>query len=191
MRAVIQRVTQASVKIGEEIASEIGKGLCVLVGITHEDTATDTEFIIRKILNLRLFDDPTNGKRWDKSVKDLGYDVLVVNTEFIIRKILNLRLFDDPTNGKRWDKSVKDLEYDVLVVSQFTLYGLLKGNKIDYHRAMEPTKAKEFYEKFYHDLQKAYIPEKVKDGEFGAMMSVGIVNDGPVTITIDSKDKSN
>uniref|UniRef100_A0AC35GMU9 D-aminoacyl-tRNA deacylase n=1 Tax=Panagrolaimus sp. PS1159 TaxID=55785 RepID=A0AC35GMU9_9BILA len=153
MRAVIQRVTQASVKIGEEIASEIGKGLCVLVGITHEDTATDTEFIIRKILNLRLFDDPTNGKRWDKSVKDLGYDVLVV--------------------------------------SQFTLYGLLKGNKIDYHRAMEPTKAKEFYEKFYHDLQKAYIPEKVKDGEFGAMMSVGIVNDGPVTITIDSKDKSN
>uniref|UniRef100_A0AC34FL92 D-aminoacyl-tRNA deacylase n=1 Tax=Panagrolaimus sp. ES5 TaxID=591445 RepID=A0AC34FL92_9BILA len=153
MRAVLQRVTHASVRIGEELASEISKGLCVLVGITHDDTAEDSEFIIRKILNLRLFEDPESGKKWDKSVKDLGLDVLVV--------------------------------------SQFTLYGLLKGNKLDYHRAMEPTKAKEFYEKFYQDLQKAHIPVNVKDGEFGAMMSVGISNDGPVTIVVDSKDKSN
>ncbi|KAE9549381.1 hypothetical protein FO519_007409 [Halicephalobus sp. NKZ332] len=137
----------------ESIGSEcekIGKGLCVLVGVSSEDSATDTEFIIRKILNLRLFDNPENEKRWDKSVKDLGLEVLIV--------------------------------------SQFTLYGLLKGNKIDYHRAMEPTKAKDFYGQFYKDLQKAYIPEKVKDGEFGAMMKVNIVNDGPVTITLDSRD---
>uniref|UniRef100_A0A914Z1L5 D-aminoacyl-tRNA deacylase n=1 Tax=Panagrolaimus superbus TaxID=310955 RepID=A0A914Z1L5_9BILA len=84
MRAVIQRVTHASVKIGEELASEISKGLCVLVGITHDDTAEDSEFIIRKILNLRLFDDPESGKRWDKSVKDLNLQVLVVSQVCIL-----------------------------------------------------------------------------------------------------------
>lgn len=74
-------------------ASEIGKGVCVLVGITHEDSAADTEFIIGKILNLRLFDNPENGKRWDKSVKDLGLDVLVVSqVEFKSKKSVYLAI---------------------------------------------------------------------------------------------------
>uniref|UniRef100_A0A7E4ZW17 D-aminoacyl-tRNA deacylase n=1 Tax=Panagrellus redivivus TaxID=6233 RepID=A0A7E4ZW17_PANRE len=151
MKAVIQRVKSASVTVDGQVVSEIGKGLCVLVGISADSTPKDAEFIIRKIMNLRLW--------------------------------------DDPENGKKWDKSVKDLDYDVLTVSQFTLFGQLKGNKVDYHKAMEPVKAKEFYSQFLTDLTKAHPNGRIKDGIFGAMMDVNIVNDGPVTILLDSRDK--
>uniref|UniRef100_A0A914C1Z1 D-aminoacyl-tRNA deacylase n=1 Tax=Acrobeloides nanus TaxID=290746 RepID=A0A914C1Z1_9BILA len=151
MRAVIQRVSRASVTVGSEMISSIGRGICVLVGITREDGPEDVEYIVRKLINLRIFE----------------------NSE----------------TGKRWDKSVKDLQLEILCVSQFTLHSKIKGNTLDFHRAMDPQKAPDFYANFMNVLGKEYDADKIKDGQFGAMMSVSIENDGPVTITIDSKNR--
>ena len=89
MKAIIQRVTSANVKVDGEIVSKIGKGLCVLVGIHRDDTKKELEYIAKKILSLRLFDDPTTGKRWDKSVKDLNLEVLCVS-QFTLYHILKV-----------------------------------------------------------------------------------------------------
>ncbi|EFP10976.1 CRE-PQN-68 protein [Caenorhabditis remanei] len=150
MRVVLQRVTRAAVTVSDEVVGSIGKGLCVLVGIHRDDTEEDMKYIIRKILNLRIF---------------------------------------PASEQKPWDKSVMDLDLEVLSVSQFTLYGQFKGNKLDFHTAMAPTEASKFYETFLESMKKAYKPEKIQDGKFAAMMSVDLVNDGPVTITFDSKEK--
>ncbi|XGW04128.1 hypothetical protein V3C99_015351 [Haemonchus contortus] len=136
MRAVIQRVARASVKVGEEVVSSIGRGVCVFVGISRDDKDDDIEYIVRKILNVRLF----------------------------------------ASENKRWDKSVKDEGLEILCVSQFTLYGFLKD-------------ASTFYTSFMERLRASYLPENVKDGRFAAMMNVEIVNDGPVTISIDSRQR--
>ncbi|XP_002741445.1 uncharacterized protein LOC100368545 [Saccoglossus kowalevskii] len=147
MRAIVQRVMKASVTVGDDLVSSIGRGLCVLVGISKDDTKKEIEFMVRKILNLRIFDG------------------------------------DDQ---KRWMKSVKDKNYEILCISQFTLCCTLKGNKPDYHLAMGADNSQQFYEEFLAALRKAYKPELIKDGEFGAYMQVNIQNDGPVTIPIDS-----
>ncbi|PAV64965.1 hypothetical protein WR25_10274 isoform A [Diploscapter pachys] len=149
MRAVIQRVSNASVSVNSEIVGQIGRGLCVLVGIHKDDKPEDVEYIIRKILNLRLFHH----------------------------------------ENKPWDKSVKDLDLEILCISQFTLYGLIKGNKLDFHNSMSSQAAAEFYATFLQTLKSAYKPEKVQDGRFGAMMQVDISNDGPVTYNLDSRQR--
>ncbi|VDM27885.1 unnamed protein product [Toxocara canis] len=131
--------------------SSIGRGICVLIGIGRDDNDDDAEYIARKLINLRLFEN------------------------------------DD--TGKRWDRSVKDLQLEILCVSQFTLFGLLKGNKLDYHRSMGPDESPEFYERFIQRLKRSYIDDKVKDGKFGSYMNVQIENDGPVTILLDSKNR--
>ncbi|WKY09742.1 hypothetical protein Q1695_002248 [Nippostrongylus brasiliensis] len=104
-----------------------------------------------------------------------------------VRKILNVRLFE--SDNKRWDKSVKDEGLEVLCVSQFTLYGFLKGNKLDFHNSMNPQDASLFYGRFMDKLRSSYLPENIQDGRFAAMMNVAIVNDGPVTINIDSRNR--
>nr|CAR63531.1 putative Prion-like-(Q/N-rich)-domain-bearing protein [Angiostrongylus cantonensis] len=147
MRAIIQRVARASVKVGEEVVGSIGRGVCVLVGISRDDTDDDIEYIVRKILNVRLFE----------------------------------------SENKRWERSVKDEGLEVLCVSQFTLYGYLKGNKLDFHNSMNPQDASVFYGRFMDKLRSSYLPENVQDGRFASMMNVEIVNEGPVTITFDSK----
>ncbi|XP_066910210.1 D-aminoacyl-tRNA deacylase 1-like [Clytia hemisphaerica] len=147
MRAVIQRVTNASVSVNNELISSIGKGLCVLIGISRDDKPKDVEYIVRKILNLRLFDDD---------------------------------------EGRRWKKSVKDSNLEILCVSQFTLYSILKGNKLDFHLAMGPDDSKGFYENFLEELKKNYKSDLIKDGVFGAYMNVHIENDGPITVQLDS-----
>ncbi|VDK18871.1 unnamed protein product [Anisakis simplex] len=149
MRAVIQRVHKAAVLVGEELISSIDRGICVLIGLNRDDSDEDAEYIARKLVNVRLF--------------------------------------ENKETGKRWDKSVKDMQYEILCVSQFTLFGVLKGNTIDYHRSMAPDKSPEFYAKFIEQLKKSYVADKVKDGKFGAYMNVQIENDGPVTILLDSK----
>ncbi|NP_001086626.1 D-aminoacyl-tRNA deacylase 1 L homeolog [Xenopus laevis] len=146
MRAVIQRVTKASVTVGDEQISSIGRGICVLLGISVEDTQKDIEYMVRKILNLRLFTDES---------------------------------------GKPWCKSVMDKQYEVLCVSQFTLQCVLKGNKPDYHMAMPSEQAEPFYNNFLQHMRKAYKPELIKDGKFGAYMQLNIQNDGPVTIELE------
>ncbi|EGD73639.1 D-tyrosyl-tRNATyr deacylase 1 [Salpingoeca rosetta] len=150
MRAVVQRVVRASVAVGDEVVSQIDRGLCVLVGITHDDTPADIDYIAKKILTLRLFEDE---------------------------------------NGKMWKKSAQDLDLDVLCVSQFTLYAKCKKAKPDFHMAMPGSASKEFYESFLHKIRSDYREDKVKDGEFGAYMKVDIVNDGPVTIMLDSNQR--
>ncbi|XP_068135680.1 D-aminoacyl-tRNA deacylase 1 [Hyperolius riggenbachi] len=146
MKAIIQRVTKASVTVGEEQVSSIGRGICVLLGISVEDVQKDIDYMVRKILNLRIFADDS---------------------------------------GKQWSKSVMDKQYEVLCVSQFTLQCVLKGNKPDYHMAMPAEQAEPFYQDFLEQMRKAYKPELIKDGKFGAYMQVHIQNDGPVTIQLE------
>jgi D-aminoacyl-tRNA deacylase len=149
MRAVIQRVSRASVTIGENVKSEIKGGLVVLLGIEESDNATDIEWLCSKIVNLRIFND-TN-------------------------EVMNL--------------SVLEIGGDILLISQFTLHAKTKkGNRPSYIRAAHPDIAIPLYEKFINRLTDISGKE-VYTGEFGAMMQVELVNDGPVTIIIDTKAK--
>ncbi|KER29003.1 hypothetical protein T265_04295 [Opisthorchis viverrini] len=148
MRAVIQRVKEASVTVDGSVVSEIGRGILVLIGISAKDSKTDTAYIVRKLLNLRIF--------------------------------------PNEDGSRRWDKSVRDLNLELLCVSQFTLYTELKGNKLDFHRAMDPSLSQLVYSELIAQLREAYQEDRVKDGVFGALMDVQLVNDGPVTICLDS-----
>ncbi|CAH9123652.1 unnamed protein product [Cuscuta epithymum] len=112
------------------------------------------------------------------------------DADYICRKVLNMRLFPNKETGKTWDQSVLQKNYEILLVSQFTLYGILKGNKPDFHVAMPPDKAKPFYEAVLEKFRVAYKPDAVKDGIFGAMMKVNLVNDGPVTMQIESPQQT-
>ncbi|KAH0546377.1 D-aminoacyl-tRNA deacylase 1 isoform X1 [Cotesia glomerata] len=152
MKALVQRVTKASVVVNGEVISSIGNGLCVLIGIKTDDTIADAEYIAEKLLKLKVFDGAT---------------------------------------GKRWALNVMDKKFEILCVSQFTLYHILKGNKLDFHRAMPTSAAETFYKNFLEELKRKYKPEFIKDGKFGAMMNVQIENDGPVTLEIESPVKDN
>ncbi|KAH0941290.1 hypothetical protein BRARA_K01117 [Brassica rapa] len=112
------------------------------------------------------------------------------DADYICRKVLNMRLFTNESTGRGWDQNVMQRGYGVLLVSQFTLYGFMKGNKPDFHVAMPPEKAKPFYASLVERFQKAYKPDAVKDGVFGAMMKVNLVNDGPVTMQLESPQSS-
>ena len=149
MRIVIQKVKQASVTIENKQVSSIEKGLLVLLGIEDADTDDDIDWLVKKMLNLRIFDDE-NG-------------------------VMNL--------------SVNDVAGDVIVVSQFTLFAnTKKGNRPSYIRSSKPDFAIPMYEKFINKTETA-LGKKIGTGKFGAMMDVSLVNDGPVTIIIDSKQK--
>lgn len=110
-----------------------------------------------------------------------------------VRKILGIRLWPskERTPVKAWDLSVSSSGLEVLCVSQFTLYGRLSGNKPDYSKAMAPGPARAAYDAFVARLRESYVPERVRDGAFGAMMDVALVNDGPVTWVLDSADPGN
>jgi D-aminoacyl-tRNA deacylase len=150
MKAVIQRVSHASVTIDDKIVAKIGKGLLVLLGIVDEDTQDDIEWLSAKIMNLRIFDD-TDG-------------------------VMNL--------------SVKDCNADLIVVSQFTLHASTKkGNRPSYIAAAKPDIAIPVYTQFLHQAE-AELGKKIQTGEFGADMKVLLLNDGPVTIVIDTKNKN-
>ena len=147
MRVVIQRVSEAAVKIDGTIVGEISKGLLVLLGIAQEDNEQDALYLLQKLINLRIFSD-ADGK-------------------------MNL--------------SVQDCDGELLVVSQFTLYAdTKKGNRPSYIRAARPEQAIPLYEFFLNELQNQF-QGKIQTGQFGADMKVALVNDGPVTIIIDSK----
>ena len=149
MRAVIQRVSEASVTINGEIRSAIGKGLLILLGIEEADTPEDIDWLVAKISNLRIFNDSND--------------------------VMNL--------------SVKETNGEVIIVSQFTLYASTKkGNRPSYVKAARPGTAIPLYEAFIDEMKKE-LGKPVKTGEFGAEMKVALVNDGPVTIIIDSKNK--
>ena len=149
MRAVIQRVSSASVTIGGTVRSQIGPGLLVLLGVGHEDGREDIDWLARKIAGLRIFDDADG--------------------------VMN--------------RSVLEAGGDVIVVSQFTLMASTKkGNRPSYIRAARPEIAIPLYEQFCACLE-AVLGKPVPTGTFGADMQVALVNDGPVTICIDTKNK--
>jgi len=149
MRVVVQKVKKASVTVKNKQISTIGKGLLVLVGIENEDTDEDIAYLVRKIAQLRVFDDE-NG-------------------------VMNL--------------SLSDVDGELIVVSQFTLHASTKkGNRPSYIRAAKPDFSIPMYEKFVSTMEEV-LGKKVGTGNFGAMMEVLLVNDGPVTIIIDSKQK--
>jgi D-tyrosyl-tRNA(Tyr) deacylase len=149
MRVVIQRVSEASVKIEGLLKGRIGPGMLILAGFEEEDNREDLEWMVRKIANLRIFDD------------DQG--------------VMNL--------------SVSQVSGQLLVVSQFTLHASTrKGNRPSYVKAAVPDIAIPLYESFCMMLQ-TYTGIKVETGEFGAHMEVQLINNGPVTIIIDSKKR--
>jgi D-aminoacyl-tRNA deacylase len=149
MRAVIQRVTRASVTIEGKVQGQIDNGLLVLIGIEDADTQDDIEWLSNKIVNLRIFNDEN----------------AVMNT------------------------SVKVIKGDILLISQFTLHGSTKkGNRPSYIRASKPEVAIPIYEKMIRQLSTD-LGKKIQTGIFGADMKVELVNDGPVTIVIDTKSK--
>eukprot|EP01086_Lenisia_limosa_P010739 TRINITY_DN35375_c0_g1_i1.p2 TRINITY_DN35375_c0_g1~~TRINITY_DN35375_c0_g1_i1.p2 ORF type:complete len:187 (-),score=37.22 TRINITY_DN35375_c0_g1_i1:17-577(-) len=127
-------------------------------------------------------------------VIDQGIMVLVgidrndtwAHCEYIARKLLSCKLFNGP-DGKPWRKNVKDSDFGILLVSQFTLYGTLsKGPKPDFHCAMGGDPAREMFDKFVAHIRSQYKEDKVQTGQFGAMMDVALVNDGPVTLMLES-----
>lgn len=148
MRIVIQRVSESSVKVQNEIVGEIGTGLLLLIGIQNDDNETDADWLVQKILNLRIFSDE---------------------------------------EGKL-NRSVLDIGGDILCISQFTLIAdYKKGNRPSFIEAAKPEKAVPLYEYIKAEFAKSGL--KVQSGVFGADMKVSLVNDGPVTIVMDSKTK--
>ena len=149
MKTVIQRVSQLSVTINNEIVAQIQKGLLVLVGIEDTDQQEDIAWLASKIANLRIFADEND--------------------------IMNL--------------SVKEINGDVIIVSQFTLHASTKkGNRPSYIKASKPDIAVPLYESFVKQMELE-LGKKVQTGRFGADMKVSLVNDGPVTIIMDTKNK--
>ncbi len=149
MKIVIQRVSKASVTIHQNKVADIQQGLLILLGIVNDDTQQDIDWLVRKVLNLRIFNDAP--------------DVM--------------------------NKSLIDVDGDVLVVSQFTLYASTKkGSRPSYIKAAKPDVAIPLYHQFVSSLETA-LNKKVQTGEFGADMKVELLNNGPVTIIIDSKIK--
>lgn len=151
MRILIQRAAEAAVWIDSQRFSSIGKGLLVLVGFETEDDASQLEWTIQKLVNLRVFDDAEG--------------------------IPNL--------------SVRDINGELLIVSQFTLHAnTKKGNRPSYIRAARPEQAMPLYEQFIMQLKQIDGLKSVQTGKFGADMKVHLINDGPVTIFIDSLNKN-
>ena len=149
MRAVIQRVSHASVTIEGSVKSQIGPGYLILLGVCDEDTMEDVDWLVKKIANLRVFGDEN--------------DVM--------------------------NRSILDVDGEALVVSQFTLYASYKkGNRPSWFRAGSHEHSIPLYEAFCRDLSAA-IGKPVATGEFGADMKVELLNDGPVTICMDTKNK--
>ena len=149
MRVVVQRVSQSNVKVSGEVIGEIKEGLMVLVSFVDEDNDTDLDWMTKKIINLRIFND------------DEG----------------------------KMNRSVQGVGGDILLISQFTLHGSTKkGNRPSFIKAAKPDFANVMYERFIKVLEQS-LGKEIQTGEFGGDMKVSLINDGPTTIIIDSKDK--
>tara|TARA_B110000858_G_scaffold24363_1_gene24772 strand:- start:33 stop:485 length:453 start_codon:yes stop_codon:yes gene_type:complete len=149
MRVVIQKVKKASVKVNNQIISEIKYGLMILVGYELDDGIKDINWLVNKITNLRIFNDHNN----------------------------------------KMNLSLKDIEGEILLVSQFTLHASTKkGNKPSFINSLNPKEANQMYNTTIKELENS-LENKIKCGVFGEMMDVELINNGPLTITMDSKKK--
>lgn len=146
MRAVVQRVKNAEVKIDSKVTAKIKAGLLVFLGIGKEDEYQDADYLLEKIINLRIFED----------------------------------------EAEKMNLSALDLNKELLLVSQFTLFGdCRKGRRPSFFEAAPPNEAKKIYNYFVKEAEKSEL--KIETGKFQAMMDISLVNDGPVTMLIDSK----
>ncbi|MFN2340796.1 MAG: D-aminoacyl-tRNA deacylase [Halanaerobium sp.] len=146
MRAVIQRVKSAEVEVDAEIIGEIESGLLVFLGIGKADSQKDADYLLEKIINLRIFED----------------------------------------DEERLNLSALDLNKDLMLVSQFTLFGdCRQGRRPSFFEAAPPAEAEKLYDYLVEEAKKSEL--KIETGEFQAMMDVSLINDGPVTILVDSK----
>lgn len=177
MRCVIQRVSSASVSVDGQIVSKIGPGQ-----YSRHSTAT-AQVQHSQIIMLKMHPYGTSGLLCLVGIHANDQEE---DAEWVARRIVGMRLWPNPATGKAWDLSLPDQSYDCLCVSQFTLHGRLKGNKPDYSKAMGPQPARLLYDRFIGRLKAMYDADRIKDGVFGAMMSVELVNDGPVTFIVDS-----
>ena len=149
MRVVVQRVSQSNVKVSGEVIGEIKEGLMVLVSFVDEDNETDLDWMTKKIINLRIFND------------DEG----------------------------KMNRSIQDIGGDILLISQFTIHGSTKkGNRPSFIKAAKPDFANVMYERFIKVLEQS-LGKEIQTGEFGGEMKVSLINDGPTTIIIDSRNK--
>ncbi|MDH5719820.1 MAG: D-aminoacyl-tRNA deacylase [Spirochaetia bacterium] len=149
MIALIQRVINAEVRICEKTAAKINNGLLIFLGIAHEDGEKQSDYLIKKILNLRIFED----------------------------------------ENKKMNLSILDLKGDILLVSQFTLCAdTKKGNRPSFVKAAPPEKAEQLYLDFINRMKKEAGNLKIETGVFAADMKVSLINDGPVTIWLDTED---
>ena len=148
MRVVLQRVSHASVTVEEKVIGKIQRGFLLLVGVTHDDAMEDMEYLVRKIVQMRIFED----------------------------------------EEAKLNRSIQDIGGEILSVSQFTLYAdTKKGNRPSFSKAAPGDVAIEMFEQFNGLLRETGIP--VETGQFGADMKVELLNDGPVTILLDSKTR--
>jgi len=148
MRAVLQRVTRACVRVDENVLGEIGSGFVVLLGVAHDDTESDIKYLVEKIATIRIFDDADG----------------------------------------RMNLSIEEVGGAVLIVSQFTLYGdARRGRRPSWSEAAQPEVAEPLYESFVQLARRSF--KQVATGSFRSMMQVELVNDGPVTILLDSRKK--
>ena len=149
MRVVLQRISEASVTIDSNLKAQINHGLLILLGIETEDAQEDADWLVKKIISLRIFPDAEG--------------------------VMNC--------------SLQEVQGEVLVISQFTLHASTKkGNRPSYIKAARPEQAVPLYNYFINQLEQL-LPQKIKSGIFGAAMQVALINDGPVTILMDSKRK--
>ncbi|HEX6793004.1 MAG TPA: D-aminoacyl-tRNA deacylase [Casimicrobiaceae bacterium] len=149
MRALVQRVREARVEVEGNAVATIGRGLLVLVGVATEDGVADSDWLVRKLVDLRIFDD----------------------------------------DGGVMNRAVRDVGGDVLAVSQFTLYASTrKGNRPSWSNAAPPTLARPMFDAFVAALEQR-LGKPVPRGVFGAQMQVALINDGPVTIMLDSRER--
>ncbi len=147
MRALIQRVTKASVTVNKNIVSSIDAGLLIFLGVKNDDSSKDVEYLVKKIINMRIFSSETSDN---------------------------------------FEKSLIESKKGILVVSQFTLYGdLKKGRRPSFIESAKADYALRIYEEFINELKKTDL--KIQTGIFGAKMYVKIINDGPVTLMLDSR----
>lgn len=150
MRIIIQRVSEASVTIDQQINAQIGNGFLLLLGIEQEDQQEDIDWLCKKILTLRIFSDAAG----------------------------------------KMNRSIRDIEGEIIVVSQFTLHAnIKKGTRPSFIKAARPEVAIPLYEAFIQTVEKE-LGKPVGSGKFGADMQVALINDGPVTIIMDSKNRS-
>ena len=163
MKLVIQRVKSASVSVDDNVISSIGPGILALVGLHVDDGITDLQYCAKRLLNIKL---------WESSASDSE---------------------EQPTMTKPWRRHVRQLNYEILCVSQFTLYGTVSTKyQPDYKLAMKTEQARSMYNNFLGLLREGYPTDncKILDGAFGKIMDVALVNDGPVTMVIDSREET-